>query len=568
MAPAAIAPAGSKFFAVLAMHASVRTPQIAAQISPAVAPAEKFTPATFAAAPMSLGGGGAATSVLETSTPPATPPATLPAAPEVAPVLGSTRIVTPALAKLQTRPAVNPAVHAAATVVARAPAAPDARTAAAVPLAVLPVQAAVQAVPNGGADGCAARSSLAIPAEAEPSQAAGEISVADEEHLVGPSGPSAPSAPSADEAVFDTVAKPVITAPGQRGASPIAVALPADRSLGPKRATAARGVSSPAGKPVPQAGGEQSVGAPVDRGAGARRLSGVTEAPPGQDFGATPACDDEQALNAVDQGAVQAGEPGDGSVAAPVAATPATPAANTAAPAPSLAGTAAQDSGAQAAVQSRTPVFEKHVATSDESDSQAAVPAAPDFNLDGSPQPEAVTPPAAPTPQTAPPPSASTGTPAVIVQVGRAVAGVHVAAGGQGHITINLQPGDLGAVQVRIERAADGSATVTVQVEKSATLQTMQQDISHLHQALDRAGVPSELRQVTLQLATPATASSFGTGTDSGSGFPHGGQSQPQSQSQSQPQQSHSMEAASQDADSHDETGLSRWMPVGINITA
>jgi hypothetical protein len=176
-------------------------------------------------------------------------------------------------------------------------------------------------------------------------------------------------------------------------------------------------------------------------------------------------------------------------------------------------------------------------------------------------------------------PTVSLSTPALptpAAQLAQAVAGVHLAAGAQGQVTIHLQPGDLGAVQVKIERAPDGTATVTVQVEKSDTLQTLQQDISHLHQALDRAGVPAEQRQVTLHLAPAAstadTGASSGNGHGAGQGFgqspgqgpgaggsfSRGGQSQPQSRD---PQ-------AAQSSPATDDADQPHWQPVGVNITA
>ena len=95
---------------------------------------------------------------------------------------------------------------------------------------------------------------------------------------------------------------------------------------------------------------------------------------------------------------------------------------------------------------------------------------------------------------------------------------VHVAAATAGNITIHLQPGSLGNVQVRIERAADGAATVTLQVERSETLHALQIDAAHLHEALDRAGLPTAGRQMSFELAQPTSGTGMPT-TGSGSGF-------------------------------------------------
>ena len=122
---------------------------------------------------------------------------------------------------------------------------------------------------------------------------------------------------------------------------------------------------------------------------------------------------------------------------------------------------------------------------------------------------------------------APAGTSGVQVAQGlRSLPGQHAAGTGKSQITINLHPNSLGAVQVRIERADDGSATVTLQVDKAETLRALQQDAAHLHQALDRAGVPAEGRQMNFELSqqgssgfgTPGGASSGGAGMGQGAG--------------------------------------------------
>jgi flagellar hook-length control protein FliK len=158
---------------------------------------------------------------------------------------------------------------------------------------------------------------------------------------------------------------------------------------------------------------------------------------------------------------------------------------------------------------------------------------------------------AAPTLAAPPPPSAGG-------QVGQAVAAVHLSPNGAGQVTIHLQPADLGAVEVRIERTHDGSATITVQVERADTLHTLQQDVAHLHQALDRAGVPTEQRQVTLHLAAPAPAATASADASDG------GRRQPFQQSH-QPQR---QPAAADTADSTDDPAAPRWLAVGVDITA
>jgi flagellar hook-length control protein FliK len=141
-------------------------------------------------------------------------------------------------------------------------------------------------------------------------------------------------------------------------------------------------------------------------------------------------------------------------------------------------------------------------------------------------------------------------------QVAQAVSQIHIAAGGNGQVTIHLQPVELGAVQVHIERASNGSAIVTVQVERPETLHAMQQDLPHLHQALDQAGLPADQRQLSLHLA-PATS-------QTGSGFGAGAEGQRQGQTPRQaPATPH--QTAAEDTD---DTESIAWRPAGINITA
>jgi flagellar hook-length control protein FliK len=108
---------------------------------------------------------------------------------------------------------------------------------------------------------------------------------------------------------------------------------------------------------------------------------------------------------------------------------------------------------------------------------------------------------------------------------------VHITAATARDITIHLQPGTLGGVQVRIERAADGAATVTLQVEKAETLHALQMDATHLHQALDRAGLPAAGRQMSFELAQPAAGTGL-SNPDGGSGSFGPGQNSFQNQSQ------------------------------------
>ena len=95
-------------------------------------------------------------------------------------------------------------------------------------------------------------------------------------------------------------------------------------------------------------------------------------------------------------------------------------------------------------------------------------------------------------------------------------------------------------MQIRISRATDGTTSVDVAVERPDTLATLQNDLGHLHQALDRAGLPDQ-RSVTMHLAAQpdqggSTGSSANTGSSNGftpqGGFQQGARQQHQATSQ------------------------------------
>ncbi len=138
----------------------------------------------------------------------------------------------------------------------------------------------------------------------------------------------------------------------------------------------------------------------------------------------------------------------------------------------------------------------------------AAQPAVPNA---GSPAANAATPPdtsaSAGTGQPASPPAA---------QLGHALAALHVGADGSSKLTIRLDPAELGQVRVEITRGQDGASSVSVAVERVETLGRLQADLTHLHLALDRAGVP-EQRSLVLHLAPQDQPGGAPTGSFSGS---------------------------------------------------
>jgi hypothetical protein len=155
--------------------------------------------------------------------------------------------------------------------------------------------------------------------------------------------------------------------------------------------------------------------------------------------------------------------------------------------------------------------------------------------------------------------AAAVGLAAPAVQIGHA-AQMHLAAGGAGPLTIRLEPAELGALQIKIERGTAGAATVTVAVERPETLHLLQGDLAHLHQALDRAGVPTEQRSLTLALAPPppsggtgGSAGGFGQGSGfAGSGNRQGNTAGPITTADTGPE----------------ETLPDGWLRAGLNITA
>lgn len=68
-------------------------------------------------------------------------------------------------------------------------------------------------------------------------------------------------------------------------------------------------------------------------------------------------------------------------------------------------------------------------------------------------------------------------------------------------MTLRLEPPELGAVQIRIDRPIEAPAHVEVSVTRPETLTLLLRDQSQLQHTLDQAGVPAEGRTLTFQLA-------------------------------------------------------------------
>lgn len=95
-----------------------------------------------------------------------------------------------------------------------------------------------------------------------------------------------------------------------------------------------------------------------------------------------------------------------------------------------------------------------------------------------------------------------------LVQIGHAA--------GSNHITVRLDPLELGSVAIRIDRGNDGAAAVQVTVERPETLRLLLSDQPQLQRALDAAGLPQDGRTVTVTLATPEPGTSGGSSASAG----------------------------------------------------
>lgn len=183
------------------------------------------------------------------------------------------------------------------------------------------------------------------------------------------------------------------------------------------------------------------------------------------------------------------------------------------------------------------------------------------------PAPLGIAPHPAPAPSQAPARSPAADRPApppAAAQVGPALASFAASASHPGapqHLTIRLDPMDLGRVQVRIERSPDGSARVDLKVEKPDTLLLLLRDQPQLHRALDLAGVPSTERTLQFHLAPPDTASSGGMAAQSNADGGHG---------QHRPGQPHSGRFAAHGAPSSGEPipGPAAFRRAGVDIMA
>ncbi len=155
-------------------------------------------------------------------------------------------------------------------------------------------------------------------------------------------------------------------------------------------------------------------------------------------------------------------------------------------------------------------------------------------------------------------------------QLGQAAAGLHLGGGAGGHVSIRLNPQELGGVEIQLRRSQDGASTLSLAVERPETLRALQADLSHLHQALDRAGLPAEQCSVTLHLAAGDGGAAQAGGGGFGTANQGGGGSSPGYQRPGQPQARQEGTPTSEAAGIPVATASSGpgWRASGFDITA
>lgn len=168
-------------------------------------------------------------------------------------------------------------------------------------------------------------------------------------------------------------------------------------------------------------------------------------------------------------------------------------------------------------------------------------------------KPEAASAPASPAAQLAP----------VLVSVLRTPSGAQ-------HLTVRLQPAELGQVEVRVDRTAGGPVRVDVTVQRPETLTLLLRDQPQLQRALDQAGLPADGRSVAFHVATPppgAASPHSGTMPDLLAGGGSGGGAYPGSGGHNSGG-SRWMATAGEPEPDDTQPALVRWLRTGIDITA
>jgi flagellar hook-length control protein FliK len=151
-------------------------------------------------------------------------------------------------------------------------------------------------------------------------------------------------------------------------------------------------------------------------------------------------------------------------------------------------------------------------------------------------------------------------------QVAPALVGILKTTDGTQSVTVRLQPSDLGQVQIRLDRTAEGTAHVAITADKPETLQLLQRDEPRLQQVLDQAGVLSTGRSISFQAMPTDQVGASASRPDSmaaGSGNSGQGQSGGAWREHGDEQQSFGGGASSGQGQTR-----TRWFRAGLDITA
>ncbi len=178
--------------------------------------------------------------------------------------------------------------------------------------------------------------------------------------------------------------------------------------------------------------------------------------------------------------------------------------------------------------------------------------------------------------QVAPATMATTPALSIAAQVSPALVSLVTRKDGSNEMTVSLHPRDLGQVDIRIARGADGSTIVTVTASQPQTLQELASNVHHLHAALDAANIPLDSR--TLNFAAPAapdTNQQAQSGSNGGNasttqdqGNAPGYQRQDSQQGQHRPSQALPLIGTTRYDSSPPVITQRTWQISGLNITA
>lgn len=137
--------------------------------------------------------------------------------------------------------------------------------------------------------------------------------------------------------------------------------------------------------------------------------------------------------------------------------------------------------------------------------------------------------------------------------------------GGPQTMTVRLDPADLGAVHIRVNRTETGMAHVDIAAARPETLALLRADQSGLRQALNQAGVPADARGITFQLSPPTPAETgFSRPDGSSAGLDFGGQGG----GGWQPNGGHGGQHPGGDPRGGQQRPAARWFRAGLDITA